>query len=180
MPKRKISRVPLYLGLFMLCLLTRSTLKERVLACPEPTTITPSVEYVQETVYIPVMLESEIVDTEPQTNPEAELIAIVTMAEAEGESELGKRLVIDSILNRVDREPFPDTINDVIYQPNQYSCMWNGRFDRCYLKDDIYQLVLEETECRTNNDVVFFRTQHYSDYGVPMFQEGSHYFSSYD
>ena len=31
-----------------------------------------------------------------------ELIALVTMAEAEGECEEGKRLVIDTILNRVD------------------------------------------------------------------------------
>ena len=57
---------------------------------------------------------------------DVELIALVTMAEAEGECEEGKRLVIDTILNRVDSEHFPDTVYDVIYQPNQFSSMWNG------------------------------------------------------
>lgn len=38
----------------------------------------------------------------PMAEEDINLIALVTMAEAEGESELGKRLVIDTILNRID------------------------------------------------------------------------------
>lgn len=38
----------------------------------------------------------------------------------------------------------------------------------------------EELENRTDYDVIFFRTERYSDYGVPMFQVEHHYFSSYD
>ena len=50
-----------------------------------------------------------------------ELIALVTMAEAEGECEEGKRLVIDTpILNRVDSVYFPDTVYGVVYQANQF------------------------------------------------------------
>lgn len=109
-----------------------------------------------------------------------DLIAIVTMAEAEGECEEGKRLVIDTILNRVDSEHFPDTVYDVVYQKNQFTSMWNGRADRCYVKEDIVQLVKEELEFRYNSDCVFFRTLHYSQYGVPLFQVGHHYFSSYN
>lgn len=115
----------------------------------------------------------------PISNEEIELIALVTMAEAEGESELGKRLVIDTILNRVDSSRFPDTIEGVIYQPNQFEAMWNGRVDRCYVRDDICELVKEELESRTNEDVVFFQMYDYSPYGNPLFQEGCHYFSSY-
>lgn len=113
------------------------------------------------------------------TEEEIELIAMVTMAEAEAEPELGQRLVIDTILNRVDGEHWPDTIEEVIYQPNQYTCMWNGRLDRCEVKDDICQLVREELVNRTNSEVVFFRTQRYSDYGTPMFKVCCHYFSKY-
>ena len=113
------------------------------------------------------------------TEEEIELIAMVTMAEAEAEPELGQRLVIDTILNRVDGEHWPDTIEEVIYQPNQYTCMWNGRLDRCEVKDDICQLVREEVVNRTNSEVVFFRTQRYSDYGTPMFKACCHYFSKY-
>jgi len=116
----------------------------------------------------------------PITQDEIDLIALVTMAEAEGETELGKRLVIDTILNRVDSEHFPDTVNDVIYQRNQFSSMWNGRVDRCYVMPEIVELVKEELLERTNYDCMFFTAGGYSSYGVPMFQECCHYFSSYD
>lgn len=109
-----------------------------------------------------------------------ELIALVTMAEAEGESEYGKRLVIDTILNRMDSAYWPDTVSEVIWEPDQFTSVWNGRLDRCYIRDDICQLVREELVSRTNHDVVFFRTGYFSTYGQPMFQEGNHYFSSSD
>lgn len=102
------------------------------------------------------------------------------MAEAEGECEEGKRLVIDTILNRVDHERFPDTVAEVIYQKNQFSSMWNGRVDRCYVMDNIVQLVKEELLNRTNYEVMFFTAGQYSNYGTPMFQVEHHYFSSYD
>lgn len=108
------------------------------------------------------------------------LIALVTMAEAEGECEEGKRLVIDTILNRMDSEHFPDTPYDVIYQANQFSSMWNGRVESCEVREDICQLVREEMESRLNHDVIFFNAGRYSAYGVPMFQVENHYFSSYE
>lgn len=109
-----------------------------------------------------------------------ELIALITMAEAEGESEHGKRLVISTILNRVDSEYFPDTVKGVIYQPNAFTSVWNGRVDRCEVLPDICRLVEDEINSRTNGDVVFFSAGDYSNYGVPMFSEGNHYFSSYN
>lgn len=116
----------------------------------------------------------------PITQEEIDLIALVTMAEAEGETELGKRLVIDTILNRMDDPHFPDTVHDVIYYPNAFSVMWNGRIDRCYVMPEIVELVKEELLNRTNNECVFFMAGGYSKYGEPMFQECCHYFSSYD
>lgn len=111
------------------------------------------------------------------TDEEIDLIALVTMAEAEGESELGKRLVIDVVLNRVDSDAFPDTVYDVIYQQNQFTSMTNGRADRCYVQDEIRSLVLEEIESRTNSDVLYFRAGRYHSFGTPVLQEGNHYFS---
>lgn len=113
------------------------------------------------------------------TQEEIELIALVTMAEAEAEPVEGQRLVIDTILNRVDSEHFPDTVHEVIYQPNQFTSMWNGRLGRCYIREDLVQLVKEEAESRYNSEVVFFRTGRYSDYGDPLFKVGHHYFSRY-
>lgn len=108
-----------------------------------------------------------------------ELIALLTMAEAEGECEKGKRLVIDTILNRVDSEHFPNTVYDVIYQKNQFTSMWNGRANRVKVTEEIRQLVREEYKSRTNTDVIFFTAYGYGRYGDPMFQVGNHYFSSY-
>ena len=112
----------------------------------------------------------------PLSNEEIELIALVVMAEAEGESELGKRLVIDTILNRVDDGRFPSTVNDVVYQKNQFTSMTNGRVNRCYVKDDICELVVEEALSRTNYEVFGFTAGGYMSYGTPLLQEGGHYF----
>lgn len=65
-------------------------------------------------------------------------------------------------------------------QKNQYAGMYGDRITRCYVMDELVKLVEEELENRTDYDVVFFNAGHYSDYGVPMFQVGNHYFSSYD
>ena len=143
-----------------------------------------SVEYVEpeaEEVAIVEVVEPVVVVEEPSVSEdEMELLALVTMAEAEGECEEGQRLVIDTILNRVDSGYFPDNITDVIYQKNQFTSMWNGRVKRCYVKDDIYKLVEEEIQNRTNYEVMFFTAGKYGKYGTPMFQVGGHYFSSYN
>lgn len=141
---------------------------------------TEIVEPVAIVSYISAKQTSAVADEEPLEEEDIELIALVTMAEAEGECEEGKRLVIDTILNRVDSEHFPDTVYDVVYQPNQFSSMWNGRVERCEVRDDICRLVKEELASRTNHEVIFFTAGEYSAYGVPMFQVENHYFSSYD
>lgn len=109
-----------------------------------------------------------------------DVVAIPRASVVEGECEEGKRLVIDTILNRVDSEHFPDTVYEVVYQPNQFSSMWNGRVDRCEVRADICDLVYEELESRSNYDVVFFTAGEYSAYGVPIFQVENHYFSRYE
>ena len=142
---------------------------------------------ISEAVTVTPMVAKEVVavlEEEPAeplaTREEIELLALCVMAEAEGECEYGQRLVIDVVLNRVDDPHFPDTIYDVIYQKNQFAGMYGDRITRCYVKDELVQLVEEELENRTNEDVVFFRTGHYHSYGVPVLQVGAHYFSSYD
>lgn len=109
------------------------------------------------------------------TKEEVMLIASIVVGEAEGEGELGQRLVADTILNRVESEKFPDTVHEVTHQPGQYDCLWNGRLNRCNPTDKIFNLVMEEAANRTNKEVIFFRTGHYG-YGKPLFQEGHHYF----
>ena len=91
-----------------------------------------------------ILLEEEPEPTpEPEplaTREEIELLALCAMAEAEGECEHGQRLVIDSVLNRVDDPHFPDTISDVIWQKNQYAGMYGDRITRCYVMDELVKL----------------------------------------
>lgn len=121
--------------------------------------------------------ETEILSEEQQvTDEEIWLIAWITMGEAEGECEEGKRLVIDTILNRVDHSSFPDTIYDVIYQPSQFSCVWNGRLDQTTVTEEVCQLVREELVNRCNYEVLYFAAGGYRKWGERLFQVGNHYF----
>ena len=164
--------------LSMLAIVTLSSAEQQPVI--KETVTVKSQEYVSAPtnhVEVKTMMKSMTIGVSEE---DIDLIALVTMAEAEGETERGKRLVISTILNRMDSDYFPDTAKDVIYQTNAFTSMWNGRVDRCYVTDDIRQLVLEEINSRTNNDVMFFCAGYYSDYGNPMFAEGGHYFSSYN
>ena len=129
---------------------------------------------------IPINIQPVQDDKPKLSNDEIDLIAIVTMAEAESEPEYGQRLVIDTILDRVDSKYFPNNVHDVVYQKNQFTSMWNGRAKRCEVRQNIRQLVLEELKSRTNSNVMFFTEGYYPDYGKPMFVVGGHYFSSYN
>ena len=99
------------------------------------------------------------------------LIGKIIEHEASNESELGQRLVIDTILNRVESDRFPNTVEDVLRQPGQY-CN-----PKKYPQDDIYRLIAEEIYFRTNFEVLWYRTRRYHTYGTPIIQEGAHYFS---
>lgn len=112
----------------------------------------------------------------PYTEEDIDLIALVVLGEAEGESELGKRLVADTILNRVDIDVYPDNVHDVCWQKGQYGCLHNGRCSRLKVTDTVRDLVIEEMQNRTNNEVLYFNTGGYNG-RHPLFQEGAHYFS---
>lgn len=60
----------------------------------------------------------------------------IAMAEMESESIESKALVIRIVLNRVESDSFPDTIKEVLYQKNQFTPIWNGRYDRVEPNED--------------------------------------------
>ena len=101
------------------------------------------------------------------------------MAEAENEPYEGKIYVVDTILNRVDSKHFPNTVRCVIYQKDQFTSMWNGRYDRCQSNKDLDKMIQEEYNNRSNSDIVFFTADHYGEYGKRLFSIGNHYFASY-
>lgn len=72
---------------------------------------------------------------------ESYLLAKIAMAEAEGCSTQIKTLIIMCVLNRVESDEFPDTIEEVIFQKNQFSPISNGRWDRVEPNEDCYEAV---------------------------------------
>lgn len=121
---------------------------------------------------------TDISNTDYITMDDAVLIAKLVLAEAEGEPEMGKRLVIDTVLNRLDSSDFPNTVYDVIYQPYHYDPAWDGRIDQFSDLDDAFKLVVDEIHNRTNSEVLYFRTDKFHEFGTPMEQVGNHYFST--
>ena len=61
-----------------------------------------------------------------------ELLAICVEAEAGNQDFLGKCLVVDVILNRVDSPDFPDDITSVISQPYQFTSYTDGNMDNVW------------------------------------------------
>ena len=72
---------------------------------------------------------------------ESYLLARIAMAEAEGCNTQTKTLIIMCVLNRVWSDEFPDTIEEVIFQENQFSPIDNGRWDRVEPNEDCYEAV---------------------------------------
>lgn len=72
---------------------------------------------------------------------ESYLLARIAMAEAEGCNIQTKTLIIMCVLNRVQYDEFPDTIEEVIFQENQFSPIDNGRWDRVEPNEDCYEAV---------------------------------------
>lgn len=130
----------------------------------------PAMDTAQEHVMTPEELEAE------RYWDGMDLLALCVMAEAEGESELGKRLVIDAVLNRVAHPDFPDNIMDVISAPNAFTSYSDGRMERVEPTQEIYRLIVEELMEQTNHEVLYFTAGDWPKYGTRLFQEGNHYF----
>lgn len=106
-----------------------------------------------------------------------ELLACCVEAEAGNQGLIGKRLVVDVVLNRVDDRDFPDNIWDVITQPYQFTTYWNGATDRVVPSEETYEAVRMELEQRSYPGIYYFSSDGWPEYGTPWRQVGDHYFS---
>lgn len=106
-----------------------------------------------------------------------ELLAACVEAEAGNQGLLGKQMVADVILNRVDDPEWPDSIESVISQKYQFTSYWDGGMESAVPSEETYEAIRLEMEERSCADIFYFRTDCYSDYGTPWKKIGSHYFS---
>lgn len=73
------------------------------------------------------------------TDEESQMLLKLAMAEAEDQGVIGKALVIDVVRNRVESDKFPDSIEEVIFQPKQFSPIEDGRYDTAVPDAECYE-----------------------------------------
>lgn len=106
-----------------------------------------------------------------------ELLAICVEAEAGNQDFLGKCLVVDVILNRVDSPDFPDDITSVISQPYQFTSYNDGNMDKVWEpSEETFEAVRHELQNRTDCKILYFTEGDYNPYCTPGYKHGAHYF----
>ncbi len=107
-----------------------------------------------------------------------EMMAKCVEAEAGNQGLLGKRLVVDVILNRVKDPDFPDTIREVIAQPYHFSVYWNGAMEAAEPTEETWTAIHMEIKKVSYPGVLYFTSEDYLQYGTPWEKIGDHYFST--
>ena len=125
---------------------------------------------------IPEETEEEVVIEEPTVIYDSiDMLARCVEAEAGNQGLLGKRLVVDVILNRVDSERFPNDIASVISQKGQFAVYPNA-MNRVTVSQETLDAIVLELERRTDDRILFFTARHYNKYCIPAYQCGDHFF----
>lgn len=97
-------------------------------------------------------------------------------AEATNQGLLGKCLVADVILNRIESDCFPNTAAEVITAKNQFAVHSNGRMWRVPVTHETLKAVRLELKERTDSEIMYFSAGGYNPSCVPAYQFGDHYF----
>lgn len=126
----------------------------------------------------PDHIDQEKVDDEISEN--FDMLCKVVFAESGNQGDKGMRLVCDVIINRMRcGEAFDDTLHEVLTAPNQFSCVSDGGADKWKGNErkEVRKICQEELKHVTDPTIFYFRTGHYSPYGVDAYKYGDHYFS---
>ncbi len=145
---------------------------------PEIVTVTEvSTNTVIKEIFVPKIIKLEVVkevERVPEMDLSAEdkeLIARVVQAEAGNQDYIGKRLVVDVILNRLNSEHFSSTVRGVIYSPGQFTTPSSYYDDEC--------IAAVEAECmeRLDYEIMYFRAGYFFSSHPKAYQHGGHFFS---
>lgn len=123
----------------------------------------------------PYMQEAPTQDERVVAYDAIDMLARCVQAEAGNQGLMGKQLVVDVILNRVDSPRFPNDVASVISQRGQFS-VYPYAMSRVVVDAETIQAILNELQSRTDSQILFFTAGHYNKYCVPAYQYGAHYF----
>lgn len=113
------------------------------------------------------------------TAEELLLMQKVVSAESRGESQEAQYTVACVILNRIESSMFPDTLEEVVRQSGQFTCVGNGIINNVPITESVEQSVAKALDNNTLDlDVLWFRSEHYHSFHNPAFQIGKMFFSA--
>lgn len=126
--------------------------------------------------WLQTKLTSKIEDTLKEEEERAEkLLASIIFCEAGNQSFTGQVAVGAVVLNRMANEAYPDTMEEVIYQPGQFCPAGSGWLDRVRSTDGYTESAMQAAEAALAGenpigDCLYF------DQGGYGYQIGAHYF----
>lgn len=124
-------------------------------------------------IVVPRPMSVQAANRTEYTQQEIDELAELVHLEAGNQDEQGKRYVVSVVLNRIDDPRFNcDTIEDVIFAPNQFSTA--KRLSQANVNDSDYEAVYEEIKDRSDYDIVYFNNGPVS--GEYVFTHGGHNF----
>jgi len=113
------------------------------------------------------------------TEEEILLMQKVVSAESRGESPEAQYTVACVILNRMESPIFPDSLEGVVRQSGQFTCVGNGIINNVPITESVEQAVARALDNNTvDEDVLWFRSSHYHKFHNQAFQIGDLYFSA--
>lgn len=116
---------------------------------------------------------------------EIEMLAQLIQAEAGNQDFKGKCLVADVVLNRVESDVFPNSVEEVIQ--DRWPCVQfstvstlDGSYEKAgwYISDDARKAAYQEymAERRIDDNVLYFTAGSYNPFCTPAYKYGDHYF----
>ena len=133
-------------------------------------------KYISDTECAPLSPYTDLIDT--LTDDEKYLIYQITFLEAGNQSIEGQRAVVEVILNRVLSDKYPDTVEGVLSQSDQFTT-WSYRNSKSHNKEqeEALQLVYEEEPILTLDYLMFSRGKF--SWGRNYIKIGDHWFGTF-
>lgn len=140
----------------------KNLLKEQIVLEKQTESNTPniciSIDTVVEAKEIDCTEVQETETAERFTEKEKYMLAKIAMAEAEGCRIKAKELVIHTVLSRIESDMFPNTVEEVIFQKNQFTPISDGRWNRVEPNEECWQALENVLSSSESKDILFFES----------------------
>lgn len=140
----------------------KNLLKEQIVLEKQTESNTPniciSIDTVVEVKEFDCVETQETETAERFTEKEKYMLAKIAMTEAEGCRIKAKELVIHTVLSRIKSDMFPNTVEEVIFQKNQFTPISDGRWNKVEPNEECWQALENVLSSSESKDILFFES----------------------